>query len=219
LERAEAVASEVESIGGKAIPIQCDVGKHEEVSAKFRDADREAGGVQILVNNAGNAGPSHLITDRRRFWESSPEDWAPWLHTNLYGVLNSTHALLAGMIERRYGRVITVISDAGRIGDGSLAVYSAAKAGVAGFNRSLARAIGRYGITANCISLAAMRTSATEELANDGEMLKKMLGSYVIRRLGEPSDAAAAVLFLASDAAGWITGQTYPVNGGFSFAM
>jgi 2-hydroxycyclohexanecarboxyl-CoA dehydrogenase len=219
LDRAEAVADEVERMGCRALPLQCDVAKYDEVLAAVARAERETGRIDILVNNAGNAGPSASISDRRMFWQTGPEDWMPWLETSLFGVLNCSRAVVGGMIEREYGRVVTVISDAGRVGDGSLAVYSAAKAGAAGFTRSLARATGRYGITANCVSLAAIDTTATAGITADREVVRKLLRAYTIRRLGEPSDAAAAVLFLASDAAGWITGQTYPVNGGFSFAM
>lgn len=219
LDRAEAVAAEIERLGGTAFPLRCDVGDYDEVLAALSRAERDIGRIDILVNNAGNAGPSMSIAERRPFWETGPEDWSPWLQTSLFGVLNCSRAVIGGMIERKYGRIVTVVSDAGRTGDGSLAVYSAAKAGAAGFIRSLARATGRYGITANCVSLAAMQTEATAALSADPELLARLLRSYTIRRLGTPSDAAAAVLFLASDAASWITGQTYPVNGGFSFAV
>jgi 3-oxoacyl-[acyl-carrier protein] reductase len=219
LDRAEAVAADIEKLGGKAIPLRCDVGDYDEVASAFAKAERDVGHIDILVNNAGNAGPSTSITDRRSFWETGPDEWRPWLQTSLFGVLNCSRATVGRMIEREYGRIIAVVSDAGRVGDGSLPVYSAAKAGAAGFIRSLALATGRYGITANCVSLAAMNTEATADLSADDDMLRRVLRSYTIRRLGEPSDAAAAVLFLASDAAGWITGQTYPVNGGFSFAV
>ena len=119
----------------------------------------------------------------------------------------------------RLGRVITVISDAGRVGEPNLAVYSAAKAGAAGFSRALAKAVGRYNVTVNCVALASMRTPGVATATENADLVKSMLRSYVIRRLGEPDDAANLILFLASDAAAWITGQTYPVNGGYSFAV
>ena len=120
------------------------------------------------------------------------------------------------MIERQGGRIITIISDAGRAGEAGLEVYSGAKAGAAGFTRAIARSLGRYQITANCVAIAATMTPAIEaRLKANPEMAKKMMEKYVIRRPGQPTDVANMVLFLASDASAWITGQTYPVNGGF----
>ena len=112
---------------------------------------------------------------------------------------------------------MTVISDAGRVGDAAYVTYSGAKAGAAGFMRGLARAVGRHGIAANCVSLAAIMTPGLAKRLEDPERRKKILASYVIRRIGEPEDAANAIVYLASDAAGWVTGQTWAVNGGFSF--
>jgi 2-hydroxycyclohexanecarboxyl-CoA dehydrogenase len=219
LDRAEAIVEEIVRSGGQAVALQCDVGNYAEVSDAFSRAEQAAGPIDILVNNAGNAGPAHPIAVRRPFWQSEPDDWQPWLATSLSGVLNCSRAVVPAMIERKRGRIITVISDAGRVGDASLAVYAAAKAGAAGFMRSLAQGVGQFGITVNCVSLAAIRTTSTEEIVKDEDVVRKMLRRYPIRRLGEPSDAAALILFLASDAASWITGQTYPVNGGFSFTL
>ena len=124
------------------------------------------------------------------------------------------------MIERKGGRIITIISDAGRMGEAGLEVYSGAKAGAAGFTRAIARSLGRYQITANCIAIAAIMTPAIEgRLKGNPDTLQKMMEKYVIRRPGQPDDVANMALFLASGASTWITGQTYPVNGGFSFAM
>lgn len=218
-DRAASVVDEIEQMGGKAVAMQCDVSNYEDVIGAISTVEQLTGPIEILVNNAGNAGPSAQIADRPAFWDTTPADWQPWLDTSFHGVLNCTRGVIGSMVNRKYGRVITVISDAGRVGDGSMPIYAAAKSGVAGFIRSIALASGRYGVTANCVSLAAMRTAATAYLTDDPEMLAKLLRPYSIRRLGETSDAAAAVLFLASDAAAWITGQTYPVNGGFSFAM
>jgi 3-oxoacyl-[acyl-carrier protein] reductase len=191
------------------------VADFDAVATGIARALNGAGAIDILVNNAGNAGPVTSISDRRPFWDTAPSDWGDWLATNFYGVLNCTHAVVGGMVERQYGRVVTVVSDAGRTGEPDLVVYSAAKAGSAGFIRALARSVGRFGVTANCVSLSAIRTPATRHTLEDEKTVAKMLRRYAIRRLGEPSDASAAILFLASDAASWITGQTYSVNGGY----
>jgi 2-hydroxycyclohexanecarboxyl-CoA dehydrogenase len=219
LDRAEAVAEEVRAEGTLAFAIACDVTDLCSVTAMTARAEAEFERLDILVNNAGNAGPSRDLGNTPPFWETGPEEWQAWLGTNLYGVLNTCRAAVPGMIERSYGRIITVISDAGRVGEPHLAVYSGAKAGAAGFMRGLARATGRANITANCVSLAAVNTPGVQPMLPDDATVKKMLRSYVIRRLGEPDDAANMILFLASDAASWITGQTYPVNGGYSFAV
>jgi 2-hydroxycyclohexanecarboxyl-CoA dehydrogenase len=219
LERAEAVVAELEAAGTQAVPAQCDVTDLGQVKAMVAAAEQAVGPIDILVNNAGNAGPQTSIEDATPFWETGPEQWAPWLGANFFGVLNCTNAVVGGMVERGYGRVVTIVSDAGRVGEPSLVVYSGAKAGAAGFMRALAKAVGRAGVTANCIALAAMRTPATEGMTADDTVLKAMLRSYVVRRLGEPDDAANMALFLASGASSWITGQTYPVNGGYALAV
>jgi 2-hydroxycyclohexanecarboxyl-CoA dehydrogenase len=212
-ERAEAVADEVSALGSEGLAAPCDVSDN----GALRDSVSGFGAIDILVNNAGNAGAVGDLSDPP-FWEGDPADWDRWLATNLFGVLNACHAVSGQMVERGYGRIVTVISDAGRVGEPHLVLYSAAKAGAAGFMRALAKSIGRYGVTANCVALSSIRTPTIEPLLTE-EAVRKMLRHYQIKRVGEPDDAAAMVLFLASDAASWITGQTYPVNGGYSFAL
>ena len=129
--------------------------------------------------------------------------------------MNCCRAALPAMTARRRGRIVTVVSDAGRVGEPHLAAYSGAKAGAAGFMRAIAKAVGRYDITANSVSLSTIRTPGVANMLTE-EAIPRMLKSYVIRRLGEPGDAANMILFLASDAASWITGQTYSVNGGYA---
>ena len=220
LDRADAVAAEILAAGGRALASQCDVTDFDDVADMIARAESEAGGIDVLVNNAGNAGPvQDPMSPAAPFWEVHPKEWEPWMGTNFYGVLNCARATLPAMVERCWGRVVTVISDAGRVGEPSLPVYSGAKAGAAGFSRALAKAVGRYNITVNCVALASIRTPGVATATGDADLVKSMLRSYVIRRLGEPSDAANLILFLASDAAAWITGQTYPVNGGYSFAV
>lgn len=217
--RAQAVADEVRALGVRAIPACCDVSDYAAVERMVRATEEESGVIDILVNNAGNAGPTSGFGSTKPFWETSPDEWTRWLGTNLYGVLNCCRAALPTMVTKGGGRIITLVSDAGRVGEPHLAVYSGAKAGAAGFMRAMAKALGRYNITANCVSLGGIATPGVQELLPDEEAISRTLKHYVIRRVGQPSDAANMVLFLASDAASWITGQTYPVNGGYSFAV
>ena len=220
LDRAEQVAREINAAGGKAIAAQADVTDLASVRAMIGQAERAFGPVDVLVNNAGNAGATPDPDARKPFWETGPEVWNSFIGVNLYGVINCASACIPQMIERKGGRIVTIISDAGRAGEAGLEVYSGAKAGAAGFTRAVARSLGRHNITANCVAIAATLTPAIEaRLKANPEMQKKMMEKYVIRRPGLPSDVANMVLFLASDASTWITGQTYPVNGGFTFAL
>lgn len=219
-ERAEAVAAEVAAAGGTAIGRPGDVTDHDRMKEIAATVAEAHGPIGILVNNAGNSGANPDKDLRKPFYETSPEVWNSFIGVNLYGVMNSTAAVLPGMIEAKFGRVITIVSEAGRYGDAGLEMYAAAKAGAAGFTRSVARSMGRHGITANTIAIAATLTPAIEDrLAENPERTKKILEKYVIRRVGRPSDVANMALFLASDASEYITGQTYPVNGGFTFNL
>ena len=215
LDRAEAVASEVMATGCKALPVQADITDLGNVFAMFKKAEDAFGAMDVLVNNAGNAGPADPAVEPRPFWETGPQDWAPFIDTNFYGLMNCCRAALPAMTALRRGRIVTVVSDAGRVGEPHLAAYSGAKAGAAGFMRAIAKAVGRYDITANSVSLSTIRTPGVANMLTE-EAIPRMLKSYVIRRLGEPGDAANMILFLASDAASWITGQTYSVNGGYA---
>lgn len=211
--RAEAVADELGSAG---TPLPFDVTDHSAARAAVVAAN-----VDILVNNAGNAGVQGFGRIGK-FLDSEPSDWAAYVEVNLYGVMTCTQAALPGMTERGWGRVITIISDAGRVGGASLAAYGAAKAGAAGFCRSIAREVAGDGVTVNLISLGTMRTDATEPLwsdpANEATQ-RSMMAGYLVRRPGNPDDVAWVVQMLASPRASWITGQTIPVNGGFSLAL
>ena len=220
LERAEEVVKEVAALGGKAIAVQADVTSLESAKSMVAQGIEAFGSVDVLINNAGSAGANPNLDARKPFWETGPEAWNSFIDVNFYGVLNCTSAVIPGMIERKGGRIVTIISDAGRMGDSGLEVYAGAKAGAAGFMRATARTLGRHMITANCISIAATLTPNIEKrLAADPERLKKMMEKYIIRRPGRPDDVANMALYLSSDAASWITGQTYPVNGGYSFAL
>lgn len=219
-ERAGTVVGEIEADGGRAVSVPFDVTDYDAVQAAI-DA---AGPVDILVNNAGNAGAPNLVGsfDTAYFVDTSPDTWDRYVRINFYGVLNCVHAALPGMIDGSWGRIVTVISDAARAGDPRTAVYGGAKAAAAGFMRAIAREVGRHNITANCISLATMNNTppdAPPPSEQEREMMAQVLKQYVVRRRGEPSDVAAMVCFLASDLSSWITGQTYPVNGGYTLSL
>jgi 3-oxoacyl-[acyl-carrier protein] reductase len=221
LDRAEQVAEEIRAAGGRALALQADVSDHANVKDMVARAQAELGPIGVLVNNAGNAGANPSPELRKPFWETEPAVWNSFIGVNLYGVMNCTAAVIPGMIARQApGRIITIISDAGRWGDASMEPYAAAKAGAAGFMRSVARTLGRYEITANAVAIALTATPAVERtLKGDPDRLKRQMEKYIIRRPGRPDDIANMVLFLASDASSWITGQTYPVNGGFTLAL
>lgn len=222
-ERAEAVAAEVRALGVPAMAAPFDVGDLQAVRAAASRIAAELGAAPtLLVNNAGMAGPNAQLRAGALFWEEDPADWDKYLRTNLYGVLNCCHAFIPGMVAAQRGRIVTIVSDSGRTGEPRQAVYSAAKAGAAGFVRSIAKETGRFGITCNAIALSTIMPSQPDEamqrfLASDQS--KAQLSRYVVRRYGKPEDVAALTTFLCSDAAAWITGQTYPLNGGYSMAQ
>ena len=143
------------------------------------------------------------------------------MRLNLGAILHVTHAYLAPMVEQRWGRIVTIVSDAGRKGERYQAIYGAAKAGAMGFIRSLAAEVGRYGVTANCV-VARRRCGPgpTEAaIARDPDLERRLSRAYPCPRLGVPADVAPLVTLLCSDAGAWITGQVYPVDGGYVSAL
>ena len=167
------------------------------------------GPFDILVNNAGQ--DQHAF-----FTKTSIEDWRYLLAVNLEAVLATTHAALPGMQERKYGRIINIGSEAGRQGSRGGAVYAAAKGGVIAFTKSIARENGRFGITANVIAPGPVDTPLLRKALEGGgdKLLEAMKGATLLNRLGTPEEVAAAVAFLASEEAGFITGETLGVSGG-----
>jgi 3-oxoacyl-[acyl-carrier protein] reductase len=177
----------------------------------------ETGPVDILVNNAGIPTSGFAL---QKFVDSSPEDWEGAMRLNLGAVLHVTHAYLGAMVEAEWGRIVTVVSDAGRKGERMQAIYGAAKSGAMGFMRGVAAEVGRHGVTANCVALGTMKTGAfAEALVKDPSLEQRLARHYPVPRAGEPDEPALLVALLCSDAASWITGQVYPVDGGYVSAL
>jgi 2-hydroxycyclohexanecarboxyl-CoA dehydrogenase len=215
--RAEAAVAEIEEEGVRGLAIEADLTAPGAPAEIRRRAETLGGPVDILVHNAGIP-PNYFSSGRglRPFLETQPDDWAPLLKLNLEAVLALSHEIVPPMIERGWGRVIAIVSDAARTGDRNMAVYAAAKGGTAAFMRSLASEVGRSGVTANCVSLGTIWRA---EEAPTEEDLRRAARDYPLARYGSREDVASMVTFLASDAAGWITGQVYGVDGGYTYGL
>jgi NAD(P)-dependent dehydrogenase (short-subunit alcohol dehydrogenase family) len=201
--RAETVAARLTG-PGKTAWVAADVTDVEAVGRMVAEVDDTIGPVDILVNNAGLPAEGIRL---QPFRETTPADWEPLLRLNLYGVLHCSHAVVAGMCDRGWGRIVTISSEAARQGSGyGLTLYGAGKAGAVGFSRNLAMEVAADGVTVNCLSLGTMFREGVDEA--------RLARRYPVGRLGRPEDVAAAVAWLASDEAAWVTGQTIPVNGG-----
>ena len=200
---AEELVSDITAAGGNAIALQADVSKEEEVDNLVKNVLEKFNKIDILVNNAG-------ITRDTLLLRMKPEDWQAVINLNLTGVYLCTRAVSKGMLKKRSGRIINIASVAGQMGNPGQANYSAAKAGVIGLTKTLAREFASRGITVNAVSPGFIDTDMTSEIQSE-EILKAIpLGRY-----GKPEEIAGMVRFLAADnAAAYITGQTFNVDGG-----
>ncbi len=206
-EQAHAVAAEIASKGGKAIAVGADVGDLAAVKAMVEKVAGEFGRLDILVNNAG-------IAQRQRFTETTPEDWRRQIDTCLYGAIHCCHAAAPHLEKSGSGRIVSLIGDSSRVGESGLSIVAAARAGVIGLVKSLAREMGRFGVTANIISLGLIETAHDRDWVEANR--DKLVRLYPLRRLGRPEDVAPLVALLASGHGGWITGQAISVSGGYS---
>lgn len=204
-EKAEAVVREIEQTGGKAIAVKANVADAAEVKAMIDAAMEQFGSIDILVNNAG-------ITRDNLMMRMKEDEWDDVINTNLKGVFLCTKAVTRQMMKQRHGRIVNIASIVGVMGNAGQANYVAAKAGVIGLTKTTARELASRGITANAVAPGFITTDMTEKLGEDVQ--KSMLSQIPLARFGAPEDVANAALFLASDEASYVTGQTLNLDGG-----
>ncbi len=212
---AEQAAKEITASGGIAIAVEIDVTRTDSVEAAVRAVESELGPVDVAVNNAG-------WDDFMPFVKTTEEFWDKILDINFKGALRVIKAVAPGMTERGFGRVINIGSDAGRVGSSLEAVYSGAKGGIIAFTKTLAREVAAKGVTANTVCPGPTDTPALRKFAEGSGDAEKVIAGMTravpMKRLGAPEDIGPAVAFLASDGAGFITGQTLSVSGGLTMA-
>jgi 2-hydroxycyclohexanecarboxyl-CoA dehydrogenase len=213
---AEQTAKEITAAGGTAVAVKIDVTDSASVKAALDSIEAELGPVEVVVNNAG-------WDDFMMFTATTEEFWDKILDINFKGALRVIHAAVPGMIERGFGRIINIGSDAGRVGSSLEAVYSGSKGGIIAFTKTLAREVATKGITANTVCPGPTDTPALRKFADGaGDDAEKVIAGMTravpMKRLGTPEDVGPAVAFFASDAAGFVTGQTLSVSGGLTMA-
>ena len=200
--RAERVA---ESLGVRAIGVACDVAVGTQVEAAIAAGEKALGPIDVLVNNAGLTRDNILL-------RLSDADWDAVLDANLKGAFHTCRAVIKGMMKRRAGRIVNITSIVGLTGNKGQANYAASKAGLIGFTKSVAKEYASRGVLANCVAPGFIETDMTAALPDEARA--SLLQDIALGRLGRPEDVAGAVLFLASDLAGYVTGQVLVVDGG-----
>lgn len=220
VKRVEETVDALRRSGNKAIAAPCDITNLDAVKIMADKVQGELGRIDVLVNNAA------LLISHEMFLDTNPEDCDKEIKVILYGMMNCVRAVLPGMTQRRYGKVINIVTDAARVGQERQCNYSAAKGGVISFTKSIAKEVGRHNINVNAISPGATNSPIRLEMlrqlkekigeAKAAEREEKVKRAYALRRIGEPEDIANAVVFLASEAARQITGQILSVNGGYA---
>jgi 3-oxoacyl-[acyl-carrier protein] reductase len=203
---AEAVISEIRAQGGKANSYQGDVADRASVHNMVQKIVADFGGLNILVNNAG-------LAIRKPFKDTTPEEWRSQIDVNLLGAIHLCHEAGPYLEKGGNGRIIAMVGDSSRVGESGLSIVGAARAGVIALMKSLAREMGRNGVTANTVSLGLVETGHDPEWLNANR--EKLIRFYPVRRLGQPDDIAPTVALLASPRSGWITGQVISISGGY----
>ena len=213
-DEARQTATEIVAAGGQALAVTTDVTQLDQVRACVQHVTDTWGPVDILVNNAG--------WDRiEPFVESSPETWDKVIAINLRGPINLCHTVAPQMIERKQGKIISISSDAGRVGSTGEAVYSACKAGIIGFSKTLARELARSQVNVNVVCPGPTDTALLQQVTQGergARVIEAMTRAVPFRRLGQPEEIANAVAFFASPAADFVTGQVLSVSGGLTMA-
>jgi 2-hydroxycyclohexanecarboxyl-CoA dehydrogenase len=209
----QTVADEINAAGGQAQAFVCDIAGLADVQQAIAETGRQFGPVDVLVNNAG-------WDVFKPFTQTTPADWDRLIAINLTGALNMHFAVLPGMSERRAGRIVNVASDAARVGSSGEAVYAACKGGLVAFSKTLAREHARHGITVNVVcpgpTDTALLAGVAAGAANPGKLIDAFTRAIPMGRLGQPDDLAAAIAFLGSDDASFVTGQVLSVSGGLT---
>jgi NAD(P)-dependent dehydrogenase (short-subunit alcohol dehydrogenase family) len=214
----DAAAQAAARLPNCAVGLQCDIADEGAVKRLVQETEARLGPIDIFVNSAA-------VLDDKLFLDSSPADWDRMLSICLRGPLLCLHAVLPGMVQRGSGRVVCLASDSARIGQARLSYYAAAKAGVIALVKSVAQEVGASKVTLNVVSPGATNTPLRMEREDSlraqmgdekyARRQQSVLKLYPVRRIGEPEDVAAAIAFLCSEEASWITGQVLSVNGGF----
>jgi 2-hydroxycyclohexanecarboxyl-CoA dehydrogenase len=212
---AEATATAIRDAGGKAMGIEFDVTSADSVTAGLATAGDALGPIDVIVNNAG-------WDDLKPFVQTDEAFWDRVLDVNFKGALRVTQGVLPGMLEREWGRIINIGSDAGRVGSSLESVYSGAKGGIIAFTKTIAREVARKGVTANAVCPGPTDTPFLREVVAKQGDADKVIGAMVsgvpMKRLAAPEEIAAAVRFFAREDAGYVTGQTLSVSGGLTMA-
>ncbi|MGY2490878.1 2-hydroxycyclohexanecarboxyl-CoA dehydrogenase [Cupriavidus sp. CP313] len=212
-EAAERIAGQIREAGGRALALRCDITERASVDAAVAAVEQGLGPVDVLVNNAG-------WDVFKPFIKTEPAQWERLIAINLTGALHMHHAVLPGMVERRRGRIVNIASDAARVGSSGEAVYAACKGGLVSFSKTIAREHARHGITVNVVCPGPTETALFEDYkqgaGNPEKLVEAFTRSIPLGRIGQPDDLPGAVLFFASDDAGFVTGQVLSVSGGLT---